>query len=114
MRTKSHPRNGFAWLELLLALALLALMLQLFPQVWQVVLWLLDVRNWPRTMWFGMNLLVVFVLLAVRFGPQLIDDWRTRRERLTSEHTKQEKQRELKEQREALERAKQAKGRRIY
>ncbi len=43
-----------------------------------------------------------------------MEDWRTRRERLASEHTKQEKQRELKEQRQALERMQEAKRRRMY
>lgn len=113
-RKSIKNRTGFAWLELLLALALIALVLQLLPQIRDIVLWAIDVRNWPRTVWFAVNLLVVLVLLGVRFGPQLVDDWRQRRERLTSEHTKQEKQREYKEQREALERMKQAKRRRMY
>lgn len=74
----------------------------------------LDLRNWPRSVWFVVNVAVLLLLVAVRFGPQVIEDWYARRERLTSEHAKQEKQRELKEQREALERVKQAQRKRIY
>ncbi len=113
-RISVQGRSGFAWLELLLALAMLALVLQLFPRAGQTLVWMLDVRNWPRTVWFGANLIVLLVLVAVRFGPQLVEEWRERRERLSSEHTKEEKQREIRAQREALERMQQAKRKRIY
>jgi hypothetical protein len=46
MPAERPPRAGFAWLELLLVLALLALVLQLFPALWTGMLWALDVRNW--------------------------------------------------------------------
>ncbi len=114
MRNKSHHRTGFGGLELLLALAVLALVLQMFPRAGKTVLWMLDVRNWPRTVWFGANLVVLLVLVGVRFGPQVVEDWRTRRERLASEHARHEKEREIRAQREALERMQEAKRKRIY
>lgn len=107
-------RSGFAWLELLLVLAVVALVFQLFPSLWNGTLWALDIRNWPRTVWFAGNLVVVLVLVAVRFGPDLYQEWQNRRERLAADREKREKQLQLKEQRETLERMEQARSRRIY
>ncbi len=101
-------------LELLLALTLLVLVFQLFPSLWTGTLWALDIRNWPRTVWFAGNLVMVFVLVAIRFGPDLYQDWRQRKERLAGEREKKQKQQELKEQRETLVRMQQARSRRIY
>ncbi len=107
-------RHGTAWLELLLALALLALVFQLVPSLWTGTLWALDVRNWPRTVWFAGNLVVVFVLVAIRFGPDLYQDWRQRKERRAAERIEMQKRQALKEQRETLERMQQARARRFY
>ncbi len=114
MHMQKLIRTGFAWLELLLALASLALLFQLFPSLWIGTLWALDIRNWPRTVWFAANMMVVFTLVAIRFGPNLYTDWRERRERRVSERAKQLKQQKLKEQRETLERMKEAQKRRVY
>jgi prepilin-type N-terminal cleavage/methylation domain-containing protein len=110
----SQQHAGFALLELLLALAVLTLILQIFPDAGRLALWSLDVRNWPRTIWFVGNVGVLLLLIALRFGPQLRDDWRTRRSRLTSEIAEKHRKQELKEQRDTLERLKQAQRRRIY
>lgn len=111
----NHPtRRGFAWLELLLVLAILVLLFELFPSLWWIVLAALNPRNWTRPIWIVVNLIVVLFLLTVRFGPQLVEDWRLRKNRLAVEQTKQHKQQELKEQRESLNRMKQAQRRRIY
>ena len=107
-------RAGFAWPELLLALALVALVLQLFPSLWFGILWALDVRNWPRTVWFAANWVVVFTLVAIRFGPDLYSDWRVRCSRVAIDRAKRQKQQELKEQREMLARTKEAMKRRVY
>ncbi len=107
-------RGAFAWVELLLSLAILVLVLQLFPRAGRTLLWTLDVRNWPRTVWIAANVVVLMLLVSMRFGPQLIEDWRMRQQRLTDEHSKDKKQKDMKEQREALERMQQAKRRRIY
>jgi hypothetical protein len=113
MPTLKRPRAGFAWLELLLALALLALVLQLFPALWNGMLWALDVRNWPRTVWFAGTWLVLAVLVGIRFGPDIYTDWRQRRERLATERTKQQKQQALKDERETLARMKEGMKRRV-
>jgi hypothetical protein len=113
-RVSCQKREGFAWVELLLALAVLALLFQIFPQIGGLVLWILDVRNWPRSVWFFGNLGILFILIALRFGPQLIEDWRSRRNRLAAEVAEKHRQQELKDQRESMERLKQAQRRRIY
>jgi len=107
-------RRGGVRLELLLVLAVAALVFQLIPPLWTGTLWALDVRNWPRTIWFAANLVVVVTLVAIRFGPDLYDDWRMRHERRAAERAKKQKQQELHEQRETLERLQQARSRRIY
>jgi len=76
MKAHRSFRSGFAWLELLLVLAVPALLFQLFPSLWSGTLWALDVRNWPRTVWFAGNVVVVVLLVAIRFGPELVQDWR--------------------------------------
>jgi hypothetical protein len=63
---------GFAWLELLLVLAVVALLLQLFPSLWTAVLWTLDVRNWSRTVWFAETWVVLGMLVGVRLGQTCI------------------------------------------
>lgn len=107
-------RNGVAWLELLLAIAVIFLVLQLVPSLGQTVLYAADFRNWPRTVWFAANLGIVTLLLAVRFGPYLLQDWRDRQQHLRSEHTKAEKASALKKHREAIEQMKASRRRRIY
>ncbi len=97
-------------METLLGLAVLALLLQLFPSVGREVLAALDPRNWPRTVWFAANVVVLLVLVAVRFGPQLAADWRKQQHGIGDEKARQEKQ----QQRKALERMQEAKRRRIY
>lgn len=75
-------RTGFAWPELLLALAAIALVLQLFPSLATTLLAALDFRAWPRGTWFAANVLVLIGLVGVRFGPELYADWQARRRRL--------------------------------
>ena len=113
-RRKRDSRNGVAWLEILLGLAVVILVLQMVPSLGQALLYAADFRNWPRTVWFAGNAGIVVFLLAVRFGPDLLRDWRERRERLHSEHDKAEKTSTLKKQREAIERMKESRRRRMY
>jgi hypothetical protein len=101
-------------LEALLVVTVAALVFQVFPTLWFGLLWIVDVRNWSRSAWFGLNLAVILGLFAVRFGPTLIDDWGARRERLTTEREKHDKQQAAKEQREMLQRIKQGRRRRMY
>lgn len=114
MKAHQHFCFGFVRLELLLALALVLLLFQLFPSLWTGTLWALDVRNWPRTVWFAMNWIVLLTLAAIRFGPDLYNEWQERQKRRATERAMERKQQELKEQREMLERLKRGRERRIY
>lgn len=107
-------RDNVGLLELLLALAFVLLVMQFFPSIGRVLLFTIDIRNWPKSIWFIGNVAIFFILIAIRFAPQLLEDWRLRKDRLASELSKKNKQQELKEQRENLERLKQAQRRRIY
>jgi len=109
-----RARSGFAWLELLLGLAAIALLFQFFPAIPTKLLWGIDLRNWSQLTFFLVNIGVVLLLIGVRFGPGLVEDWRKRQKRLMQEHAKAEKTKELKEQREVVERMKSARKRRIY
>ncbi len=71
MLIRQRHRRGFAWLELLLVLAVLALLLQFFPSFFPHLVATLDVRMWSRGVWFGINMAVLLVLVAARFGPEL-------------------------------------------
>jgi hypothetical protein len=106
--------QNFGRLELLLLCAIAILVLQLFPSIGHIILWSIDVRNWPRTVWFVINLAFLAFLILLRFGPQLLEDWQSRRNRLAADAVERHRQQELKEQRETLERLKRAQRRRIY
>ncbi len=110
MTRRLNASPGFAWLELLLALAMVALVLQLFPPL----LVLVDFRNWSRSTWFAMNMVVVLALLTFRFGPDLLSDWRGRQQRLAADREKAEHIETCKVQREAIERVKRSRRRRMY
>jgi hypothetical protein len=74
MATKEHnqslSRLGLAWLELLLVLAVIALVFQLFPSLWFRFISALDVRNWSRLTWFAVNFMVLAALIGVRYWQQ--------------------------------------------
>jgi hypothetical protein len=65
----------------------LPFLFQLFPSLGS----LFNVRNWSRSTWFVMNASVVLALITVRFGPDLVADWRKRCQRLAAERAKAEK-----------------------
>lgn len=73
--------GGFARLELVLVLACLALLFQVFPGLWWDLWAALDFRTWSRGTWFALNLLVLLSLFGIRFGPALYADWRNHRTR---------------------------------
>jgi len=113
-RTAAQARSGFAWLELLLGLAAVALFFQFFPSILSKLLWVVDLRNWSQLTFFLVNIGVVLVLVSVRFGPGLVKDWKDRQKRITKERIKAEKVKKLKEQREAIERIAASRSRRMY
>ena len=84
-----HRHAGIAWLELLLGLAFLALLFQVFPSLGSALLSALDIRIWSRTTWFALNLLVLLGLFGIRFGSDLYADWKERRKRMDSSRRRQ-------------------------
>ena len=106
----SEIQRFFLRLEVLLAVAGLALLLQLFPSLLQLV----DVRNWSRNTWMLVNVLAVLGLIAYRFAPEVWKSLREQKKNATLKREKNEKQKALQEQREAIERMKEARSRRMY
>jgi hypothetical protein len=104
----------FGTLEVLLIAAVVTLLLQLFPAAARTLLWMLDVRNWPRTVWLWLNVGVVLVLFGIRFGPALVRDWRGRQARLQAEHQDKQRQKDQREHREMIGRLKEGRRRRLY
>jgi hypothetical protein len=114
MRTTHSMRHRFAWLEILLVLAIVLVILQVFPSLWFTLVRMLDVRNWSRSFLMILSVGILLVLFGVQFGPHLYQDWQQHRLRLEVERKKEEKQRVLKEQREMFERLQRGRRRRIY
>lgn len=71
MRNNSISRRGFAWIELVLLLALMALVLQLLPFIDRQYLWVIDVRAWTSRTWFIANAVLFVSMFAIRFGSTL-------------------------------------------
>lgn len=113
MTAKRYNCSGFAWLELLLVLAFLALVIQVFPSAWRSLVWAVDVRNWSRGVWMTLNFGVVLVLFGIRFGPGLLDASRKPRKRVARECEQHEKQLTAKEERELYERMREARKRQV-
>jgi len=110
----AQARSGFAWLELLLGLAAIALLFQLFPAILAKLLGVVDLRNWSQLTFFLVNIGVVLALIGVRFGPDWVEDWQERRQQVAKDYIKAEKAKKLKEQREAVERMETSRSRRMY
>jgi len=114
MRFVRVSKNGFGRLELLLVLSIVAITFQLFPSLWFDTLWVIDVRNWSRAAWLCVSMGVLLTLVGIRFGPDLMDEWRQRRERLAKEREKRDKQQALAEQRKLFERLREARKRQLF
>ena len=72
-------RHAIAWLELLMVLAIVSLVLQLFPAAWWWLVGIVDVRQWSRWTWFVVNLAVVVLLIAGRLAPDMTEALARRR-----------------------------------
>jgi len=106
MRPTSKKVHAFALLELLLAIAVLALAIQLILA--------LDFQNWSRGDWMIANAGVLTTLLAVRFLPDaIVDRWERRGRRMHDQDNLAARQK-AKERREALEQIRQSRKRRMY
>jgi len=79
--------NGFARLELLVILAVLVLIFQLFPSLSYTLIAALDVHTWSRGAWIGLNAAVIAMLFGIRFRleiRQLLATIRSPRRRIPS------------------------------
>ncbi len=111
MRSR-NPRNGVAWLEVAVVLAILALLLQVFPSLCSILLRTVDVRRWSRGVWFVANVAFVVTLIGIRYWPGIAVAWQARQTRLNIERERQRRLQERKEQRELLARIHEARKRR--
>ena len=121
-------RSRFGLLEFLLLVAAHMLLYQSFPSTWanlerfvDVVIGAVDFTRWEGTTWFSVNFSLVAVLVLVRYAPDwnvawsaIQDRWRKKTERFHRDTEEAEKQKVLHEQREALGRLQEGRGRRIY
>ncbi|MEM6484574.1 MAG: hypothetical protein AAF662_06265 [Pseudomonadota bacterium] len=114
-------RHGFAWLEVLLALAIVMLLVQLVPSQSRFLLnWSLhsiNPLNWSQATWLVVNVLAI-VALALAASWASIKEQLNRR-RSESRHRRQSeeattKQRELAEERALYERMHEARKRRDF
>jgi hypothetical protein len=69
-RTK---RVGSCWPELLLAMSLVILFVQLFPSVSLSLMSALDLRTWTAASSFVAFAILLFALCAIRFGPEMVN-----------------------------------------
>jgi hypothetical protein len=74
------------WASIGLTALVCLVFIPLAPMIWMSVLRptlgaifsLLDVRGWSQRTWFVTNFVVLVLLLAVRYGPELLRTWRAR------------------------------------
>jgi len=105
-------RDGFAWLELIFVLVVIALLFQLFP-LWNGFIWAIDVRNWSRAAWMTLSVLILVTLIGIRFGSELYAEWRRVRPRRSVKRETDKKQLTLKEERALYERMNEARKRQV-
>lgn len=96
--------SGFALLELLLCLACIVLLLQMFPNIWWSIVAMLDVRQWSRVTWFSVNAAFVLVLIAARCAPEVREALNRRRAAANHRKKIQERKQELKDRKARWER----------
>jgi hypothetical protein len=112
--TNCSSKSGRASVELLLGLAVIALVFQLSPDLLPVLLRTLDVTSWSRKSFYLVNLVVLISLVIWRFGPTVCDDWRNQREKNRLLRIKKEHSRKSSDDRKLYERMIKARERRFY
>lgn len=113
MHQRLKQRHGAILLDVLLVLAFVILILQLWPSFGVDLLRRLDARSWSRTTWFMVNLGILGVLLTIRYSPQMLIDWHDWRKQRVVRQQKAEAKRRAKKEREAIERIIEGRKRRI-
>lgn len=102
-----YRRAGIAWLELLLAIAAVVLLLQLFPGVAMAVVAVLDVRTWTSWGWFAACAVFCVALCVIRYGPDVAEGFAVQHQEAAAERAKRKRlhEAEVERQRKVEERA---------
>lgn len=107
-------RSGLGWVEILLILAVISCLLQVFPSLWDAVSAVIDIRQWPRAVWFYLNAILIVIFVCARFAPDFYNAWSNRQMQLAIDRKKKHELHARKAERERLEQIRQARSRRIY
>lgn len=99
MQNKEKP---MPWIGVLLALSLVAFLLQISPSLFQLLFSWSDVRDWSRSTWFVANLVLVLFFVGIRFGPEILDSLKKPRSEKLSQQERAKKSKELKDRREGI------------
>lgn len=110
----TESRKAFPWLECLLGAAILSLTAQLLGANAGEWLAALDFRKWSRTTWFLANLVFVASLVGVRYGPAVLSSLQLSKERSRLSRGNQQARENSRRRRLEIERAKEARSRRIW
>jgi hypothetical protein len=113
---ETRRRGGIIRLEVFLAIAILALFFQLFPPLWHGTRFAMDVRNWSRGTWLGINLFLVCVLVSIRYLPEFLAVRRVKKSSVKSKRPTPESrvnELDLKAQQELFKRMQEARKRQI-
>ena len=111
IKISSTPNSAFVRLELVLVLASIALLFQLFPSLWFNLVTIIDIRKWPHGTWISVN--VVILLFRVRFGPELSAEWCQKCLRICANRKRDEKQLSVKQERALYARMHEARKRQV-
>jgi hypothetical protein len=121
MRRIQKLRQGVAWLEILLALAVLSLVIQLFPGAPLTAARMLDVRNWSSWIWFAVNAILFAIFCGIKYAPYVIAQVREDRHRRAAavvERSKvkgiEDRKREAAEKRTFYQRVRESRRRRMW
>jgi hypothetical protein len=90
------------------------LVFQLFPSWGPSLRRLLDMRQWPKAAWVGLNVAIVMILCLMRFGPEFVSTIKSRRLNSRLSHDALEAKHKQEEQRALLRRMQEGRKRRIY
>lgn len=107
-------RRAIAKLEVLLAVASLVLIWQLFPSFVNRTIVALNVMRWTASAWLALNAFAIASLMGVRYGPSVVKAWREYRTRKEAGLIAKKRIAEMRGRRELIERRKSAQSKRRF
>jgi hypothetical protein len=120
MTHRRYARTGVAWLELLLVLAVLALLLQVFPSLIVDLRSVLDLRNWTVWSWFSAFCVLFALLCVIRYVPEIADGFKEQGQRNAFKRSRRKSQddvaaklRQMDQERELYRRMMEARKRQV-